>query len=69
MTKGGGVEIKCDACGGTGSPPAREPEPGRRRIYPGRCGYIGITEAKVPKEFTFPMWSHFPRRLLRQYPR
>jgi hypothetical protein len=32
-------------------------------------GYIGVTEAKLPKSFTFPMWSHFPRRLLRQQPR
>ena len=28
-------------------------------------GYIRITEAKLSKEFTFPRWSHFPRRLPR----
>ena len=36
MTKSESVEIKCDACNGTGSLPASQPEPGRR-IYPGRC--------------------------------
>jgi hypothetical protein len=25
--------------------------------------YIGVTEANCPKNFTFPTWSHFPRRL------
>jgi hypothetical protein len=28
-------------------------------------GYIGITEGKVLRSFTFPAWSHFPRRHLR----
>jgi hypothetical protein len=27
-------------------------------------GYIGITEGKVLRSFTFPTWSHFPRRRL-----
>lgn len=36
MTKSEVVEIKCDACNGTGSLPASQPELGRR-IYPGRC--------------------------------
>jgi hypothetical protein len=33
-------------------------------------GYIGITEAKLPKgkSFTFPTWSHFPRRVRKKSP-
>ena len=33
-------EIKCDACGGTGRPPAKEVAPGRR-IYPAPCTKCG----------------------------
>jgi|APThiThiocy_ev2_2_1041544.scaffolds.fasta_scaffold08955_2 DnaJ-class molecular chaperone len=40
MTKPAAPEIRCDACNGTGSAPAHEPEPGRR-IYPGRCKKCG----------------------------
>ena len=29
---------------------------------------IGISEAKLPKSFTFPTWSHLPRRPLRPQP-
>jgi hypothetical protein len=28
-----------------------------------QTGYIGITEAKLPKPFHLPTWSPFPRRL------
>jgi DnaJ-class molecular chaperone len=40
MTKLVGLEIRCDACNGTGLTPVHEPEPGRR-IYPGRCKKCG----------------------------
>jgi hypothetical protein len=30
-------------------------------------GYIGISEAKLPKSSTFPTWSHFQRRRLRPF--
>jgi DnaJ-class molecular chaperone len=33
-------EIKCEACDGRGSPPPKEPAPGRR-IYSGRCQMCG----------------------------
>jgi hypothetical protein len=36
MTNDGSTEIRCDACGGSGSLPVRQLGPGRR-IYPGRC--------------------------------
>jgi hypothetical protein len=31
-------------------------------------GYIGITEAKLPKPSTFPTWSPFPRRVPKKRP-
>jgi hypothetical protein len=40
MTNDGSTEIRCDACGGSGSLPVRQPEPDRR-IYPGRCTKFG----------------------------
>jgi len=31
-------------------------------------GYVGISEAKLPKSFTFPTWSHLPRRVRKKSP-
>lgn len=47
MTKGSRTEIKCDACGGSGSQPVRQPDPGRR-IYPARCTKCG-GKGRIPK--------------------
>ncbi|MDU1670285.1 MAG: hypothetical protein E6833_29325, partial [Bradyrhizobium sp.] len=47
MTKGRAAEIKCDACDGTGTAPARQPESGRR-IFPGRCTKCG-GKGRIPK--------------------
>jgi hypothetical protein len=33
MKKAKPIEVRCDACGGTGRLPVRQPRPGRR-IYP-----------------------------------
>jgi DnaJ-class molecular chaperone len=41
------IEVKCDACNGTGSQSAQKPEPGRR-IYPGRCKKCG-GKGRIPK--------------------
>ena len=40
VTKSDSVEVRCEACNGTGLLPTKEPEPGRR-IYPGRCTKCG----------------------------
>lgn len=40
MKKAKPIEIRCDACGGTGRPPVRQPGPGRR-IYPAPCEKCG----------------------------
>ncbi len=42
------IEVRRDACGGAGSLPAREPEPGRR-TYPGRCVKCGGKGRKPAK--------------------
>jgi len=47
MRKGSFPEVKCDACGGTGHPPAHETEPGRR-IFPGRCTECG-GKGRIPQ--------------------
>jgi DnaJ-class molecular chaperone len=31
------IEIKCDACGGTGFPPVKQPSKAGRKIYPAPC--------------------------------
>lgn len=58
-------EIKCDACGGAGSLPVRQSEPGRR-ICPGsctKCGGQGRTPWKdrtraASRAATFPIRAH-----------
>lgn len=32
-------------------------------------GYIGVTEAELPKEFHLSRWSHFQRRVRKKAPR
>jgi hypothetical protein len=40
MKKPRPIEFECEACKGTGFPPVRQPEPGRR-IYPAPCRKCG----------------------------
>jgi hypothetical protein len=47
MKKAEPIEVRCDACGGTGHPPVRQPRPGRR-IYPAPCKKCGGKGRVVP---------------------
>jgi hypothetical protein len=49
-------EVKCEACNGTGRPPAEKPQPGKR-IYPPPCKVCG-GKGWIPKaEWTVEIYT------------